>query len=216
MRGTRWLLILAILAILGGVGATYRLQRRSLAGQAPQEPASLPPNLAGSLQGWRWSKIDDRGKPIVEVFARNLKQEKNTSHVQLEGVELHIFNKTGDQYDLVKSPNAEFSEVESRLYSEGYVEITLAVPVDGKPAHKLVSIRTSGVTFESKTGKASTERPANFAFENGEGKAIGASYDPASKELHLLKQVQLDWKAPRPGAKPMKIETAELTYKEGD
>src|SRR5437868_6446504 len=55
MRGTRWLLILAILAILGGIGATYRLQRRILATQAAPKPARMPLDLKSSAEDWVWS-----------------------------------------------------------------------------------------------------------------------------------------------------------------
>src|ERR1051326_126472 len=33
--------------------------------------------------------------------------------------------------------------------------------------------------------------------------------------LHLSSQVEVNWKAPSPKAKPMKLETGELNYKEG-
>jgi lipopolysaccharide export system protein LptA len=63
------------------------------------------------------------------------------------------------------------------------VDITLAVPNEGQPKHTLVSIHSSGVTFDSGTGKAATDRAATFKFENGEGRAVGASYDPSTREL---------------------------------
>ena len=47
------------------------------------------------------------------------------------------------------------------------------------------------------------------------GKAVGASYDPAAKLLHLSSQVELNWKAPGPHARPMKLEAGELNYQEG-
>ena len=42
MRGARWFLLAAILAILGSVGLTYVNQRRDLENGAPQKPEPLP------------------------------------------------------------------------------------------------------------------------------------------------------------------------------
>src|SRR5206468_1877249 len=85
---------------------------------------------------------------------------------------------------------------------------------NGQPTHRLVSIHTSGVTFDRKTNKASTDRPADFTFENGAGKCVGAAYDPNSKELQMRSKVELNLKARGPSGKPMKLESGQLIYKE--
>ncbi|HLJ75250.1 MAG TPA: LptA/OstA family protein, partial [Thermoanaerobaculia bacterium] len=72
----------------------------------------------------------------------------------------------------------------------------------------------SGVDFDVKTGKAITDRPASFIFENGTGKCVGVSYDPTTRELHLRQNAEIDSKPQGPHAAPMKIEAGELTYKE--
>jgi lipopolysaccharide export system protein LptA len=102
------------------------------------------------------------------------------------------------------------------MYAEGQVEITLAVPVEGQPARQLVQIKSSGVTFDVKTGQeyVTTDREAHFTFANGTGQCVGASYDPAKRELHLRNHAEIDWQAPTPHAPPMKIEAGELVYKE--
>ena len=88
-----------------------------------------------------------------------MRQEKDSNQVKLEQIELKIFSKDGAFYNLVKSANAEFQQRESRLYSEGEVEITLTLPVEGQPARPPVTVRSSGVTFDVKTGKASRIAP---------------------------------------------------------
>jgi lipopolysaccharide export system protein LptA len=119
-----------------------------------------------------------------------------------------------DNYNLVHSAHADYNQSQKRLYSDGAVDITLAVPNEGQPKHTLVSIHSSGVTFDSNTGKAVTDRPATFKFENGDGKAVGASYDPSTRELFLNSQAELHWYPPGPHAKPMKIEAAQVIYRE--
>ncbi len=100
------------------------------------------------------------------------------------------------------------------MYSDGEVEVTLTVPVVGQATRPLVNIKSSGVNFDVKTGKAETDRPADFTFENGTGKSVGVSYDPTTRELYLRQHAEIDWKAPTPHAKLMKIEAGELVYKE--
>jgi lipopolysaccharide export system protein LptA len=214
MRGTRWLLILAILAIIAGIGVTYRMQQKILETHAAPKPAKMPIDLKSSAEYWVWSQTDN-GKTKVTVRARKFGQAKDTGITMLEGVELQIAGKTDDTYDIVKCDTAQFTQAERRLYSDGQVEITLNIPVEGPPKRKPVTIRTSGLTYEMDSSKASTDRLATFEFENGEGKSVGASYDPGGKLLHLSSQVEVNWKAPGPNAKPMKLETGELNYKEG-
>ena len=214
MRGTRWLLILAILAVLAGIGIKYRLQRDILASHASAKPAKIPSDLRSSAADWVWVQTEN-GKPKVTLRAHKFGQAKDTGITELEGVHLQIAGKTGDTYDVVKCEKAQFTQSERRLYSEGQVEITLGIPVEGAPKKKPVTIRTSGLTYEVDNSKASTTRLATFEFENGDGKSMGALYDPGAKLIHLASQVELNWKAQGPNAKPMKLEAGELNYQEG-
>jgi lipopolysaccharide export system protein LptA len=217
MRRTRWLLLLAISAILAAIGALYQAQKRSLETHAPPKPAVLPSQMAGLRDDFQYTR-SDAGRVKFEISAQKVSQQKDSSQVQLEQVALKIFNKTGDKYDLVNSVNATFDQNASRMYAEGKVVITLAVPVEGTPARQLVRIESSGVTFDVKTGQefVTTDRPTHFTFENGTGDCVGASYDPTKRELTLRQHAEIDWKAPTPRAPPLKIEAGELVYKEAE
>src|SRR5580704_12126291 len=213
MRGARWLLLLAIFAILGWLGFTYRIQRSEIEKQAPARPDMLPVDVAGKAADWHIVKSDPEGRKIVEIWARNFKQEKDSSRMDLEGVRLNLFHQKSNQFDRVESPFATYQPNDDKLYSDAKVLITLAVPTEGKPTHRLVSISTSGVTF-NKTGKASTDRAADFTFENGTGKCVGAVYDPSTRELQMNSSVVLRLNARGPNGKPMKLESGQLIYKE--
>src|SRR5215831_628628 len=84
MRGARWLLLVAISAIVGWLGFTYRLQRRQVEREAPPKPGMLPVEVAGKAEDWYQVKTDEKGRKIYEVWARNFKQEKESSRVELE------------------------------------------------------------------------------------------------------------------------------------
>jgi lipopolysaccharide export system protein LptA len=214
MRGARWLLLLAIFAILGWLGFTYRTQRREIEQQAPARPDMLPVDIAGKAADWHVVKSDPEGKKIVEIWARNFKQEKDSSRMELEGVRLNLFHQKTNQFDRVESPFATYQPKDDKLYSDGKVLITLAVPTEGEPTHRLVSISTSGVAFDTKTAKTSTDRAADFTFQNGTGKCVGAVYDPNTRELQMNSSVELHLDARGPKGKPMKLESGQLIYKE--
>src|SRR6266571_3293450 len=106
MRGARWLLVTAILAILGWLRFTYLTQRRAVDDQAPAKPAMLPVGVSGKAEDWHHIEYDETGRKTVEIWARNFKQEKDSSRVELERVRLHLFHKEGNQFDRVESPFA--------------------------------------------------------------------------------------------------------------
>jgi lipopolysaccharide export system protein LptA len=213
MRGTRWLLLVAIVAILSGLGLTYRAQKQALRASSPPRPEALAANLNSKAQNFYYSRTNS-DHTTLEVSADDLKEAKDSSRVDLKVVTLKLYSKNGETYDLVKSAEATLFKEEHRFYSEGEVEITLAVPKVGAPKHTPITIKSSGVTFDTISGQANTDRPSSFAFENGTGSATGAFYDPATRVLNLKQDVHLDWKPVGPRAKPMKIEAGSLYYRE--
>ena len=215
MRGMRWLLLVAIAAILGGVVYQYRAQKQLLAGNVPATPDPLSAELSASSQHWHYRDTDLKtGRLKSDLDAESMQQVKDDSRVELKNVTMKIYGKDGKTYDLVKSAAATFNTAEKSLYSEGDVEITLNLPIEGQPPGKPTVIKTSGLTCDSDTGRVDTERPSSFVFEKGDGKASGATYDPASHELLMKRDVELHWNPPGKNAKPMKIEASTLAYHE--
>lgn len=216
MRRTRLLLLAAILVLTIAVGASYYIRVEYLRAHAVARPKSLPAGVIASAdEGWQYSRTDNRtGKPIVEVKARRFEQKQDPPETQLEQVELRLYDKDAGRFNEVKCAKAIFRDSDKRLYSEGDVEIRMRIPAEGPVRGRLVAIQSSGVSFDTNTGKASTERPASFTFEGGDGKGVGAEYDPTEHVLHLKSAVELNWKPVGPAAKAMKIETGELYYRE--
>ena len=173
-------------------------------------PTKIAENTTSTANDWEWSR-SDQGRLVVRIRAHTTRQVEDTGPIEMEGVRLELYQRDKDLYDLVLSPKADFNQSEGKLFSNGEVEITLNVPVGKEPTPNLTWIKTSGVTFESKTGKASTDRPAVFRFEKGNGTCTGADYDPTTKELHMWNNVSINMRA---GAKPMHVETPNLVYKE--
>jgi lipopolysaccharide export system protein LptA len=214
MRGRRGLLLVAIVVVIAAVAGTYYQRRRIQEAQLPLLPAGLPEGVGAAAQDWYWAR-NIGSRTGVEIRARNFRHLQDPERIELEDVELRLYHPEGRRWDRVRCARAVFDPVEAVLHSDGDVEFTMGLRPE-EPQGRLVLIRTSGVTFENRTGRAMTERPLRFRFEGGEGTAVGASYDPASRELHLRGRVELMWKGRGPGSRPMRLEAGELIYKEND
>ena len=214
MKGARWLLLAAMALIVTGVSLTYRAQKKSRHDDSPPVPAELPAELNSAAQHWQWTETDAQGCKTANIEAEDFRQVKDSSRVDLKGVGLKLYKHCSDTYDLVKSAAASFFTNEHRLYSEGDVEITLGVPTSEPAKADLVSIRSSGVTFDSNTGRADTEHASQFRFRNGDGQSTGASYDPTTRELVMKKDVVVHRHPATPNGKSMTIEADGLTYLE--
>jgi lipopolysaccharide export system protein LptA len=213
MRRTRWLILLAIAAILGGSVLLYRRDRRIAREHAPPKPELLGADMNRDALNYEAGQSTD-GKTNFSIKARKYRQIRDTPNYELEDLELKLVQRDQQHYDLIKSAKASFNSDEGRMFSDGAVEITLDIPMQGKPTHQLTSVRTSGVTFDSKVGRANTDRHVEFTVENGDGSCTGASYDPSTHQLHLLHDAMMNLRGNGPHSKPMKIEAGEITYQE--
>jgi lipopolysaccharide export system protein LptA len=205
------LILLGFVAILSTVGWTYYVRLKKQVASTPAKPKKLDPGTSATYHGWKYTHTSSE-KTVITIQSDDF-QELNGKD-ELTGVVLDIFNKEGDKYDHVKCAKAEFDVGRGILYSEGEVEITMNVPDNEQPTGRLMVIKSTGVSVESKTGKAYTDRLATFKFDRGDGQALGADYDPNTRELNLHNDVSMTWRGTDPGTIPMKIETAQLNYNE--
>ncbi len=215
MRRTRWLFLFAIIFIVVAVGATYLKRKGSLEKDAPARPKPLGKNFDGSFDRWTYS--DQKGTtPHVTITADKMRESAGSTALDLDGVELKLYTKDGAQYDLVKTDKALCDPSAKTLYADGEVNITMAVPVDGPQHGRIVKIQTSGVKFDTQSGKATTDRPVRFEFDQGGGTSVGTEYDPQTRELHMKSQISLDWRGKTAESIPMHIESGEAFYRERD
>ena len=216
MRRASSLFALAAIFIMAVVGITYAIRRAEVRHKKRDRPPNLQVSEDGlALQGWRYSKDDpETNKPVARLYADSFRATNNPSAFELHGLALKQFNKKDANYTYIKAEKALFDERSEVMTSDGPVSIVMNVPVD-KDAEdkeelaKRVQVKTSGVTYDTKTFKVQTDQLATFIFPDGGGKAVGVEYDPHTKTLHMKSQVVLD----RNG---MHIETNDLVYNEAE
>ncbi len=134
---------------------------------------------------------------------------------------LRLYNKSATSYTFVKSDKALFDERSKIMKSDGPVSIIMNVPADRdaedkQEIGKRVRVQTSGVTYETETGKATTDQAASFVFPQGDGRGVGLDYDPNTRVLHLKSKVSLDWIGNGPAERKMHIEAGDLIYNENE
>lgn len=223
MRRMSLLLAIAALVITAAVGYTYKLRLDKLRSSRAIPPPHIKVGYeAQAPRGWQENKTDpETGKPIVRVTAQSFQATHDPSTFELRGIALKLYKKGGSSYTYIKTDRALFNEGSGVLKADGPVSIVMNVPADKdaedkNEASKRVRVSTSGVTYETKTGKVATDQPASFQFTQGDGRAVGGEYDPNTKTLHLKSRVALDWIGNGPAEKKMHVETEDLVYNEGE
>ncbi len=218
-----------VLSLLVGTalvtGGVYLHRTRGSSAGQPLPLPRLPPNVTQSA-GFRLSKSEG-GRTVFTVKALRAREQRDTGKSLLEDVEIITFGAQGDRRDRIFSKLCEYDAKTGLVYSEGEVEIELAsLPGEflaatgrsGKsPARSVageagarIHVWTSGLTFNEKTGVASTERLVRFRFLRGTGQAKGAVYDSNQRTLRLTSAVQILVQKPGtpqpPEDQPSKIE----------
>ncbi len=221
MRRISLLLAFAAFVITAAVGYTYKLRIDKIKGaHALPTPKIKNGYEAQAPTGWRYAKDDPTtGKPVVRVEAKSFQATHDPSTFELQSLALRLFNKDGRSYTYVTTAHALFNDGSGILKADGPVWMVINVPADKDAADKSeaakrVRVTTSGVIYETKTGKARTDEPASFVFTQGDGRGVGADYDPNTKTLHLRSQIALDWIGNGPAEKKIHIETGDLVYRE--
>lgn len=217
LRRARWFLLLAIACLLGGTSWLLLTQREAFRRGLPKAALPLPDNTSATARDWTHD-IKDGDRLKARISARNFRQVKAPATFLLDGLEMRVYDATVETYDLIQSNQATFDIQAGSLYSEGEVVIHMDLQAAGdnagQPSGRLMKIVSSGVTFDSKTMRVSTERHADFEFESGSGSSEGATYDPGTKELLLTRKVVMDWRGADPSAQPMHLESSHLVYRE--
>jgi lipopolysaccharide export system protein LptA len=208
------MLLVAMVLIAAAVFGVFRAQRILQRSQRRAVPPAIPLDTKTTTTDWEWEQSDSSGMPAVKIFAKNMKQSADSAQAELDRIELRIYAKDHLHYDRVKSAYAHFTTDDHKLYSPGDVEITLDVPVKGDPPHRLTSVTAAAINFDSQSGQAVTDKHVSFTFEEGDGTANGATYDPNTHTLNLNSNVVVNLRGKDADSMPMKVEAGQLAWNE--
>jgi lipopolysaccharide export system protein LptA len=197
-RYARWsagiavLLVILVACVYGARDWQSRQARKRI-------PAAVPSTVEQRSAGFTFSKVvGDRTEFTVRASRATEFVEGGRS--LLEDVWITAYGGAGERFDNLHTRACDYLTASESISCAGDVQIDLDRAGDRRgPAgqaqqaadSKLVRVATSHVSFDHKTGLATTDQPASFRFSQGEGQGIGFRYEAQQGEIQLLSAVQL-------------------------
>jgi lipopolysaccharide export system protein LptA len=197
-RYARWsagiaiLLVVLVACVYGARDWQSRKARKSM-------PAAVPSSIEQRSAGFTFSKVvGDRTEFTVRASRATEFVEGGRS--LLEDVWITAYGGAGERFDNLHTRTCDYLNASENISCAGDVQIDLdraaekhAQAGKGKQANssRLVQVATSHVSFDHKTGLATTDRPASFRFSQGEGQGVGFRYEAQQGEIQLLSAVEL-------------------------
>ena len=144
--------------------------------------------------------------------------ELKDEHRVLHDVMIELYGEDGSRVDRIEGSEFEYDKKGGTVKAAGAVEITLmkpgvapAVAPRATPAHVVgdktkgtlaaaagnaesgeIHVKTSGLTYDLKTGVATTSQHVDFSTVQGSGSSTGATYDSQQGQLVLDEAVVLN------------------------
>ena len=168
------------------------------------------------------------GHTLFKIHASRVLQLKNNM-AQLHDVEIELYGADGSRVDRIQGDEFEYDQKDGTATAAGPVAMTLmrpstatpgsapAQPAGGKapaakgkpapgtqPPANEIYVKTSGITFDQKSGVLTTAQRVDFSSGQGSGSAMGALYDSSQGFLVLEHAVELTTR-PGHGAEAVKI-----------
>jgi lipopolysaccharide export system protein LptA len=162
-------------------------------------PAAVPSSVEQRSAGFTFSKVvGDRTEFTVRASRATEFVEGGRS--LLEDVWITAYGGAGERFDNLHTRTCDYLTASESISCAGDVQIDLDRASDRqaqaeKPKQadgsRLVQVATSHVSFDHKTGLATTDRPASFRFSQGEGQGVGFRYEAQQGKIQLLSAVEL-------------------------
>ncbi|MBZ5491422.1 MAG: LPS export ABC transporter periplasmic protein LptC [Acidobacteriia bacterium] len=170
----------------------------------PDMPKNIPSGVEKSATGFNLSKSEG-GKTLFTIHAASVQQYKEGGRAALHDVSITVFGRNQDRSDQIYGADFGYDPVAKVVSAEGEVRIDLeavssaATPAGGPAAEtkNLIHVKTSGLTFSENTGIAQTKAAIEFRVPEGNGSAVGATYDSHGGVLTLKSAVRITSTGPR-------------------
>jgi LPS export ABC transporter protein LptC len=199
----RW--SLAVAGLLAVVVAGVYARNIWLARQAEKKaPPAVPPTIEQRSNEFSYSKVEGQ-RTIYTVRASRTTEFREGSRNLLEDVDIVVYGKKGDRNDTLSTKACDFISNTGKISCAGEVQISLQAAGAPHGSAKAILVATSAVSFDRDSGVARTDKPVTFHWPDGDGRAVGVSYDSNSGALRLTHDVELNL-SPSSHALPEKTE----------
>ncbi len=177
-------------------------------------PRRLGANIQQEANGVTYTQAHG-GHTLFKIHASKVVQLKQGGRAILHDVQIELYGEDGARVDRIAGDEFEYDQKEGIAKAAGPVEITLTRPAEapavapratpGRPGKSTpltsaaqkastgeIHVKTSGLTFDQKSGVATTAERVEFAITQGNGSSVGATFDSEQGRLVLDHAVQLD------------------------
>ena len=197
-----WLVIVGVLliAVVACFIAYGRYRTRQIIRSLPQK---LGANIQQTAQGFTYSQSAG-GRTLFTIHASQMVQFRPEASgggkAQLKDVNIIVYGRNSSRFDQIYGSGFEYDPQQKLVRATGEVHIDLQADAEGAqhpdqtPPQELrnpVHVKTSGLTFNEKTGIAETNEAVEFRTPQASGSARGAIYDSEQRTLTLKHDVHL-------------------------
>jgi lipopolysaccharide export system protein LptA len=157
---------------------------------------NIPSNVEKSAAGFNLSRSEG-GKTLFTIHAASVQQYKEGGRAALHDVSIIVYGRNQDRSDQIYGADFAYDPVTKVVTAEGEVRIDLeanSTAAGSPPAaetRNLIHVKTSGLTFNENTGIAQTKAAIEFRMPEGNGSAVGATYDSHGGVLILKSAVRI-------------------------
>ena len=154
------------------------------------------------------------GHTLFKIHASKVVQLTEGSRALLHDVQIELYSADGKSVDRITGNEFEYDQKVGTAKAAGPVEITIERPgvapaiapnattgsavktplasVANVAAAGQIDVKTSGLTFNQKTGMATTTQRVEFSTLQGNGNSVGATFNSESGQLILDRAVELN------------------------
>lgn len=188
----------AVLAVLVAAGFYLRSILKDWH-QATAVPKNIPAGVAQVAKDFKFSKSEG-GRTLFTIRAASFQQFKEGERYELHDASITLFGRDGDRSDHISGSEFQYDKSTGEVTASGEVQIDLEanspVAVMAKPGAapatgNVIHLKTSGLSFNEKSGLAETKERIEFRIPEAAGAAIGATYDSRGNVLALKSAVKI-------------------------
>jgi lipopolysaccharide export system protein LptA len=199
----RWFLGAAIVAVLVVAGVWFYARHR-VENALKEVPEKIGLNIQQTATGFSISK-SEQGRTLFKVEASRAVQFKGGMHAELHNVSITLYGRDSSRFDKVYGDQFEYDQQTGDVTAEGEVQIDLEANPQGiidpdqaapRELKNPIHLKTSGLTFNQKSGDAYTKNKVEFTMPQATGSALGAHYIAKTNTLTLDSQVAIQVSEP--------------------
>ena len=148
-------------------------------------PKNIAANLAQSTTGFTFSKSEG-GRTLFTIHAAQARQFKDDGRAELHDVNIIVYGRDAKRFDQIYGSDFVYDQRSGDVVATGEVHMDLesdstgSARPDQSPPREIknpIHLKTSGLTFNHKTGYAHTDERIEFRIPEAVGSAVGATPD---------------------------------------